>query len=255
MQKLTRASNLRSLVRMSERRTTRGERARHRPCVLGASPTWGAPRGGGPRWALASPIATTITSTKGCSSTSVKLTNDDDRHTEFSMKLCGLYTEGQKVDWHIHILPVDPDAKEPVLMEPNDISLNHTEMGANIVVPGNTLFQRRKPCDMDWEDATEEDMEDPVVKFLLSFSCDTHPGDLVRRIKPEWEKNGGVKLFLKQLQTHTPRDGVVLWRMYKEVQRRLCWPSALGCWRRRGTGWRTTQWMLTSTLDSQSHEH
>ena len=148
---------------------------------------------------------------------SLKLTNEDDRLTEFSMKVRGLYTEKLKVDPHVHILPAEAGATEPVLMQPNEISINHTEMGANISVPGNASFQKRKPYNMEWADVTEDDMEDPVVKFSYSFSCDVHPNELIRRVKPEFERNGGIKLALKQLATHTPKDATVLWRMYKEV--------------------------------------
>ena len=146
-----------------------------------------------------------------------KLTNDDDRHTEFAMKHRSLYAEMLKVDAHVHILPVDPRAKEPVLMQPNDVPLNHTDLGANISVPGHASFQKRKPCDMEWQDVTDGDLEDPIVKFSYSFSCDIFPPNLVRRVKPEFERMGGIRLELKELATHSPKDALVLWRMYNEV--------------------------------------
>ena len=61
-------------------------------------------------------------------------------------------------------------------------------------------------------------MEDLVVWFSFVFSCDKDPEDVIGRIRPEWRKNGGDRLQLKDLETHNPRGAVVLYKMHNQGQ-------------------------------------
>ena len=111
--------------------------------------------------------------------------SDDQKHIEFTMKMRGLYKEAQKVDGAICINPIASGAKGPVITKPNDIPLNHTDLGANAKVADNACFYKKKPWGRDKEDIPEEDWEDPEVWFSICISCNEDPHDIVTRIRRE----------------------------------------------------------------------
>ena len=82
-----------------------------------------------------------------------------------------------KMDKHVHILQVERGATEPVLTEPSEVVMNHNDLGANFSVAPNASFQKRKPWGMTWDEVTEEDIQDPIVKFSFTFLCDDDPLD------------------------------------------------------------------------------
>ena len=89
-----------------------------------------------------------------------------------------------------------------MITKPNDISLNYTDLGANIKVANNACFHKRKPWRRGKEDIPEEDWEDPEVWFSICVSCDEDPHDIVTRIRHEWDKSGGRRLQVKNLPTN-----------------------------------------------------
>ena len=87
----------------------------------------------------------------------VKLTDPKRRHVEFTMKCRGLHTEMQKVDEWVWLMPVKKGAKSPVIMLPSELSINQTDLGANISVADNSSFDKKKPWGKNWEDMADED--------------------------------------------------------------------------------------------------
>ena len=63
--------------------------------------------------------------------------SDDQKHTEFTMTIQGLYKKAQQVNGTVIINLKSSGTKEPVITKPNDIPLNHTDLGANVKVADN----------------------------------------------------------------------------------------------------------------------
>ena len=143
-----------------------------------------------------------------------KVLSAEDKHTEFTMGIRNLMKEAQKVDKYFAIVPLDERAEEPTLVEPTEVPLNHTDLGANISFAPNVSFEKRKPWGKSKEDLEEEDYIDPEVYFSFVFSCDKDPEDILDRIRQEWRKYGGNRLQLMVLKTHNPKGAVVLYHMH-----------------------------------------
>ena len=141
---------------------------------------------------------------------------DEDKHLEYALALKALVKEFQKVDPEFAIVPLDDDAKEPIINSPNDVPLNHTDLGANIQLASNASFQMKRPWGSDGQDVREEDMVDPEVNFGFVFACDKDPEKLFDRVKQEWRRQGGNRLYLKDLQTHDVDCAAVLWKLYTQ---------------------------------------
>ena len=61
------------------------------------------------------------------------------------------------------LVPIRQAVEEPVLVEPNEIPLNHTDLGNKVKVADNATFHKRKPRGKKNEEILEEDMLDPEV--------------------------------------------------------------------------------------------
>ena len=140
----------------------------------------------------------------------------DDPHTEFTMSIRLFLKEGQKVDPNLIILPVNGVDEEPIISMPDQAPLNQTDLQANVKLPCNASFEKCKPWGKKWEEVDEEDMQDPEVKFGLTIASDIHPEVICDRICAEWERNGGKKIFVKELRTHYPKHAVVLYEFYNK---------------------------------------
>ena len=143
-----------------------------------------------------------------------KVLSAEDKHTEFTMGIRALLKEAQKVDKYFAIMPLDEKEEGPILVEPTEVPLNHTDLGANISFAPNVSFEKRKPWGKSKEDLGEDDYIDPEVYFSFVFSCDKDPEDIFNRIRQEWRKHGGNRLQLMVLKTHNPKGAVVLYHMH-----------------------------------------
>ena len=143
------------------------------------------------------------------------LSHEDDRHTEFTMKLRGLLKEGQKVDPNLWIMPLKEGNKSPVITTPNEIPLNQTDLGSNVNVDAKAVFEKRRPWGKD-SDLPEEDWPDPEIWFSLVISSDEPAEEIIERIRHEWRKCGGNRLGIKELKTHHPEGSIVLYHLYNQ---------------------------------------
>ena len=143
------------------------------------------------------------------------LSNEDDRHTELTMKLRGLLKEGQKVDPHLIIMPLKEGKTSPVITTPNEVPINQTDLGSNVNVDSKAVFEKRRPWGKD-SDLPEEDWPDPEIWFSFVISSDEPPEDILERIRHEWKKSGGNRLGIKELKTHHPEGSIVLYHMYNQ---------------------------------------
>ena len=118
------------------------------------------------------------------------LSNEDDRHTELTMKLRGLLKEGQKVDPHLIIMPLKEGKTSPVITTPNEVPINQTDLGSNVNVDSKAVFEKRRPWGKD-SDLPEEDWPDPEIWFNFVISSAEPPEDILECICHEWKKCGG----------------------------------------------------------------
>ena len=73
------------------------------------------------------------------------------------------------------------------------------------MISERSSFEKQKPWGRGAEDVNEEDMQNPVVDFSFVFSCNKDPEKVMGRIKQEWRKGGGKRLYIKELRTR-PRE-------------------------------------------------
>ena len=127
-----------------------------------------------------------------------------------------LMKEAQQVDPHFAILSCEEADETPILIEPNDIPLNQSDLGANIRSPRNVSFKKKKPWGKSNEEIAEEDYLDPECKFSFVFSCDKEPSMILGRMRQEWTKHGGKWIGEMDLPTHDPKGTVVLYHVHNE---------------------------------------
>ena len=147
---------------------------------------------------------------------SVVLVQEEDRHTEFTLKLNGLLKEGQQVDEHLVIVPLKEGRTEPIINTPNKIPLNQTDLGTHVKVDPKTTFEKRRSWGKDNANIEEEDWPDPEVGFSTVFSCNLPPEEIFDRTRHERKRNGGRNLQLLDLKTHHPEGAMMLYQMYNQ---------------------------------------
>ncbi len=76
---------------------------------------------------------------------SAVLTNEDDCYSELTMDIRLLMRGAQKVDDAFIILPVVDGEEDPVLVTPNEVPLNQTDLQANIKLTNNASFEKCCP--------------------------------------------------------------------------------------------------------------
>ncbi len=103
-----------------------------------------------------------------------------------------LMKEGQKVDPGMVFHSVDEGSDEDCLVvSPNQIPINQTDLLAIVKLPGNASFEKRKLWGKKKEEVEDDEWRDPEINFSMSMGSKVHPDTILRRIKLEWRKNGG----------------------------------------------------------------
>ena len=98
------------------------------------------------------------------------------------------------------------------------VPFNFTKMGGNILIPDNVKFEQVKP----WgkyatkADGTDADLQDSEVYFTFCFCCDKYPDTILQRVCPEWRRQGGNRLELKELGCFNTETSLVLYFMHNE---------------------------------------
>ena len=116
--------------------------------------------------------------------------SQEDKYSEFTMKIRALLTEGQKVDEFFAIETIEGGNSKGRWEIPAQVPFNFTEMGENILIPENAKFEQIKPWGRNATkaDGTEADPQDPEVYFTFCFSCDKDPETILQRVRPEWRR-------------------------------------------------------------------
>lgn len=143
-----------------------------------------------------------------------KVLTANDKHSEFTMGMLTLIKEMQSVDEHFAIMPIYEKEGSKMLMEPNNIPLNHTKFGTHISFPPNASFEKDRPWGKNKEDLEEDCYINQEVNFSFVLSCDKNPEDVLAWIRNEWRKYGGIRLQVMTLKTHNPKGSIVLYHMH-----------------------------------------
>ena len=144
--------------------------------------------------------------------------SQEDKYSEFTMKIRALLTEGQKVDEFFAIETIEGGNSKGRWEIPAQVPFNFTEMGENILIPENAKFEQVKPWGRNAKkaDGTEADPQDPEVYFTFCFSCDKDPETIMQRVRPEWRRQGGNRLELKELGCYNTETALVLYFLHNE---------------------------------------
>jgi hypothetical protein len=143
-----------------------------------------------------------------------RILSSDEKHVELTMAIRGLVKEGKKVDESFVLEPIGEGETEPVIRSPNDVPLNQTEFGANVKLPSNVSFEKRRPWGKKADEVEEEDMLNPEIYFSIVISSDKDPDYIFDRIRQEWRKQGGNRLQVRELSTHDVKGAVALYLLH-----------------------------------------
>ncbi len=59
-------------------------------------------------------------------------------------------------------------------------------------------------------------MQNPIVNFSFVFLYNKDPEKVLGRIKQEWRKGGGKRLYIKELRTHEAKGTTVLYLLHNK---------------------------------------
>ena len=118
------------------------------------------------------------------------LLSQDDKYSEFTIKVRALLAEGQKVDEFFAIETIEGGNNKRRWETPAQVQFNFTEMGENIQIPENAKFEQVNPWGKNATktDGTKAAPQDPEVCFTFCSSCDKDPESILQRVRPEWRR-------------------------------------------------------------------
>ncbi len=98
--------------------------------------------------------------------------------------------------------PVNPDSKDKKIFDHTGIPINMTMLGAHVRISsfGRNPFKKQKVWGKTANKGKEE-VKNPVVYFTMAITTDLEPHEVIARISHEWNRLGGTRLQVKELQT------------------------------------------------------
>ena len=113
--------------------------------------------------------------------------SQEEKYSEFTMKIRTLLTEGHKVDNCFAIKTIEVGNSNGRWKIPAQVPFKFTGMGENILIPDNTKFKQVKPWGKNATkaDGTEADPQDPEVYFTFCFCCNNDPETILQQVRPE----------------------------------------------------------------------
>jgi hypothetical protein len=120
---------------------------------------------------------------------------------DFIVNLQELLKNGWFVDNIFASCPIDPDRTDKKIHETSYIPSNMTMLGAHfrILSNGKNPFEKQKQLGKTKKDKGE--FHDPIVYFSLAMATDKNSKDSLTRIFHEWQRRGGILLWVKELQS------------------------------------------------------
>ncbi len=125
-----------------------------------------------------------------------------DPFQEFISNLKHLLKNGQLVDSKFAFCPVNQDSKDKKIFDHPGIPINMTMLGAHVKITssGRNPFMKQKQWGKNAGKGREE-AKDPVVYFTMAIATDVNPQEVISRISHEWNRLGGTRLQVKELQS------------------------------------------------------
>lgn len=136
--------------------------------------------------------------------------SEENRHAEYVQKLRGLLQEIQTVDPKFVYEPLEANDLSLRCEAQAHVPVNMTQVCGIFELDNKASFQdvedwqAKNRAEQAGEDVTTmEFIKNPEVFFCFYFSCDKEPAQTLRRVKQEWERQGGKRLELKAIQSGT----------------------------------------------------
>ena len=144
--------------------------------------------------------------------------SQEEKYSKLTMKRGALLTEGQKVDNIFAIEIIETGNSKGRWENPTQVPFEFTDMGANILTPENATFEQVEPWGRNTTkvDETEADPQDPEVYFAFYISCDKDPDTILQRVCPEWRRQDGTSLELKELGCFNAETALVLYFVHNK---------------------------------------
>ena len=147
--------------------------------------------------------------------------SEENRHAEYVQKLRGLLQEIQTVDPKFIYEPLEASELELRCEKPADIPVNMTQVCGIFDLDDKQKFQdvedwhAKNRAEQAGEDVSAmEFTKNPEVFFCFYFSCDKPPAQIMRRVKQEWERQGGKRLEMKAIQSRDTESALVLYKIH-----------------------------------------
>ena len=144
---------------------------------------------------------------------------EQDKEVEFTHGLRKFFGEVQTV-CHKAVIEPRKEGRGKRYTRPADIPYNFTMLDENVKVQGaHRAFEMKRPWGKNSNEAEDDELEHPVVKFSLCFSTDEDPDEIMSAVGVEWSKTGGTMMFKKQLATFREVTPVVIFRLLNSCTR------------------------------------
>jgi hypothetical protein len=131
----------------------------------------------------------------------ISLTQDNP-FQEFIGNLQQHLKNGQLEDPKFAFCPVNMDSKDKKIFDHTGIPINMTMLGAHVKILnfGRNPFMKQKTRGKGTSKGKEE-TKDPMVYFTMVIATDSDLHDVISHISHKWNRLGGTRLMIKDLQT------------------------------------------------------
>ena len=125
-----------------------------------------------------------------------------DPFQEFVSNLQHLLKNGQLVDSKFAFCPVNQESKDKKIFDHSGITINMTMLRAHVKITSNgrNPFMKQKQWGKNAGKGKEE-AKDPVIYFTMAIATDVKPQEVISRISHKWNRLGGTRLQVKELQS------------------------------------------------------
>jgi hypothetical protein len=153
--------------------------------------------------------------------TSIKL-KEANPFNEFIVALQSFLTNAQLVDPKFAFCPIDENNGDKKIHKHSGIPINMTMLSTNFSISQNSRnpFNKQKV----WgENAlkNKEEVKDPVVYFSMAIAMDVPPKQVMELISFKWNKSGGRRIIIKELQSFDSKIILALFNMYTGTNKKM----------------------------------
>ena len=142
--------------------------------------------------------------------------SQEEKNSEFTMKIITLLTEGQKFDKIFLIETIEVGNSKGGWMISAQVPFKFGEKGEISLIPENAKFKQVKPWGKNATkvDGAESDPQGPEAYFTFCLSCDDDPQTILQR--PEWRRQGSNQMELTELSCFNEETPLVLYFVHNK---------------------------------------